>query len=165
MRLAIRTAGALAALLLVLATIAFGVGIGIERAEEGENAEPAAIEQPLVDGAGGEPSGLPGEVAGEGHEEEEILGIEFESTPLVVTGVVASLLLALALWRLPRRWVLALGALFCAAFAVLDGIGVSRKLGEETTIAVLAGAALVLHLGAALVAASALRPDRAAATG
>jgi hypothetical protein len=113
----------------------FGIGIAIEKAEEGEQA----------------------------HEAEEILGIEVESTPLVVTGVVVSLLIAAALWRLRRRWVLGLGALFCLAFAVLDGIEVSRKLGEETTIAILALAALMLHAGAAALAAGGLRSPAAAA--
>jgi hypothetical protein len=159
MRLTRRGAGALAALLLLLATVAFGIGIGIEKAEEGEHSESAAIEQPQGDGT-------PAEAAApeEGHE-EEILGIEVESTPLVVTGVVVSLLLALALWRLPRRAVLALGALFCLAFAVLDGIEVSRKLGEETTIAILALAALVLHAGAAAAAAMGLRSHAAEPAG
>ena len=57
-------------------------------------------------------------------------------------------------WFGDRRWVLGLVALFCLGFAVLDGIEVSRKWGDEATIAVLALLALVLHAAAGAVAAS-----------
>ena len=55
-------------------------------------------------------------------------------------------------WLGDRRWVLALVAAFCLGFAVLDGIEVTRKWGDETTIALLALLALLSHAGAAAVA-------------
>lgn len=123
--LSARAGRRLTAALLLLATLAFGIGIAIEKAEEGEA----------------------------GHAEEGLLGIELESTPLVIAGIVVSMVLALALWRSARRiWMLELTALFCLGFAVLDGIEVSRKWGDETTIAALALAAMVLHAGAAVTA-------------
>ena len=86
--------------LLLLATVAFAIGIAIERAEEGE----------------------------EGHAEETLLVVELKSTPLVIVGLVASLALVGAVWRFgERRWPLGLTAIFCLGFAVLDGIEASRK--------------------------------------
>lgn len=108
--------------LLLGATVAFGIGIAVEKAEEGEA----------------------------GHTEETLLGIELESTPLVLAGVIASLILGFALWRYGRRrWLLGLTAIFCLGFAVLDGIEASRKWGDEVTIAGLAIAAMALHAAAA----------------
>lgn len=120
----------LAAALLLAATVAFGIGIAIEKAEEGES----------------------------GHAQETLLGIELESTPLVLTGRIASLVLVVAVWRFgQRRRLLGLTALFCLGFAVLDGTEASRKWGDETTIAALAILAMVLHAAAALVAGGLLR--------
>jgi hypothetical protein len=123
-----RSARVLAVILLLLATLAFGIGIAIEKSEEGEHSGAAGVVQ----------------------SEETILGIEAESTPLIVLGLAASLVAAAGLWWFgDRRWVLGLVALFCLGFAVLDGIEVSRKWGDEATIAVLALLALVLHADAA----------------
>lgn len=136
--------------LLLLATAAFGVGVAIEKAEEGEHSEPAAV----VRSEGGE-AGTEAEAASaeEGHEEETLLAVELESTPLVILGFLASLLVAGAVWRLgDRRVVLGLAAAFCLGFAILDGVEVARKWGDETTIALLALLALLAHAGAAAVA-------------
>ena len=61
---------------------------------------------------------------------------------------------ATASLRSSPRPVLGLVALFCLGFAVLDRIEMSRKWGDETTIAVLALLALVLHAAAGAVAAA-----------
>lgn len=147
-----RRAGALAALFLLLATIAFGIGIGIEKVEEGEHGEPTAVEQPQD--AANEPA------AEEAHAEEELFGIDLEATPLVITGAALALLLMLALWRLSTPPVLAIAVLFCLGWAVLDGIEASRKLSEEATIGVLALVALGFHAGAATAAAVGVRGQR-----
>lgn len=146
--------------LLLLATAAFGIGVAIEKAEEGEHSEPAAV----VPSEGGEVGVAEAVSAQEGHEEETTLGVELESTPLVILGFVASLLVAGAVWRLgDRRVVLALAAAFCLGFAILDGVEVARKWGDETTIALLALLALLSHAGAGAVAgALAAREERSA---
>lgn len=123
------------ALLLLGATVLFATGISIEKAEEGEH--------------------------GSGHE-ETILGIEPESTPLVMLAVVASLLLVVALWRRPGSpavmWV---AVVFCAGFAVMDVLEVAHKLEEdESTIAVIAALVAALHAAAAASALALLRRAR-----
>jgi hypothetical protein len=70
------------------------------------------------------------------HDEESLLGIETESTPLIALGTVLSLLIAVAVWRFATvLWVIPLAALFCLGFAALDAIEVGRKWGDETSIA------------------------------
>ncbi|MGD9570479.1 MAG: hypothetical protein AB7V62_01170 [Thermoleophilia bacterium] len=121
----------LALALLLLATLAFAIGVGIEKAEAGEHS-----------GASG------------GHAEETLLGVETESTPLIVAGIVLSLIVALAVWRFGRRVdVLVAASAFCLGFAVLDGIEMARKWGDEATIAVLASLAMLLHAAAAVLLA------------
>ncbi len=146
-----RTGRLLVVVLLLLATAAFGIGVAIEKSEEGDHAEPAAAAH---DEAGEDAGAASAEATpAEEDEEETIFGIEAESTPLVIVGLVLSLVVAGAVWLFGRwRWMLAVSALFCLAFAILDGIEASRKWGDETTIAALAIAALILHAGAALVA-------------
>lgn len=51
---------------------------------------------------------------------EELLGINLESSPLVVLAVIVSVALAAATWRSDRKLILLITALFAAAFAVLD---------------------------------------------
>jgi hypothetical protein len=135
-----RRAGRVAAVLLLLATIAFGIGIAIEKAEEGEG--------------------------GAAHAEETLLGIEVESPAIIALGLVLSLVAIAAVLRAPERpWVVEAVAVFCAGFAVLDAIEVGRKWGDETTIALLALVAALLHLAAAAVlAAAAARRPAAGAT-
>ena len=61
-----------------------------------------------------------------------------------------SLALAGAAIRWPRREVLAAAAVFCLAFAALDGREVLHQLDENSnTVATLAALALLLHLAAA----------------
>lgn len=150
----------LVAVLLLLATVVFVIGVSIEKAEEGEHSEPAAaVHAPESGEAGADESANQqpvAEAAGadEGHKSETLFGIETESTPLVILGVALSLVAAGAAWWLgDRRWVLALVALFCLGFAVLDGIEAGRKWGEEATIAALALLALLLHFAAGVRAA------------
>jgi hypothetical protein len=125
-----RGAGRVAAVQLLLATLAIGIGITIEKAEEGEG--------------------------GAAHAEETPLGIEVESPAIIALGLVLSLIAIAAVLRAPERpWVLEAVAVFCAGFAVLDAIEVGRKWGDEITIALLALVAALLHLAAAAVLATA----------
>lgn len=88
------------------------------------------------------------------HTGERILGINLESTPLVATAVVISVLLAAATWRRDHRFVVLITALFAAAFAALDLAEFSHRLRRPAiTIAVIAAViAHILHAAAALLA-------------
>lgn len=146
------------ALLIALATILFAIGISIEKSET--DAEPS--EAGLVEGEAAEVEAAEGEAAevqaaetkdgeGEGEEEEEtLLGINLESTPLVVLAVITSLALAAGAWARPDwRTLLTVIAIAMLAFAILDIREVIQKLDEdETGIAALAGLVAALHLAA-----------------
>ena len=145
--------------LMLLATVAFVIGVSIERRsghtestsehtashESGEAAE-------HTEGAHGE--------AGEGHvvepraeKSETIAGIDVESTPIVAVAVVVSLGLAGAALRWPRREMFAVAATFCVAFAILDGREFAHQLDEQAGgVATFAALALLFHLAAAGVA-------------
>lgn len=84
---------------------------------------------------------------------EEILGVNLESTPLVVLAVIVSIALAAATWRSDRKLVLLVTALFAAMFAALDVAELSHQIKESAaTIAVIAGVIAVMHAAAALLA-------------
>ncbi len=84
---------------------------------------------------------------------ERILGINLESTPLVVFALITSVALAAATWRRDHRLILLVAALFAAAFAVLDVAEFSHQIRQSAaTIAVVAAIIAVLHAGAGLLA-------------
>ncbi len=84
---------------------------------------------------------------------ERILGINLESTPLVVAAVAVSFVLAAATWRRDRRLVLLVTALFAAGFALLDVAEFSHQIRRSAvTIAVIAAVIALLHAVAALLA-------------
>jgi heme/copper-type cytochrome/quinol oxidase subunit 3 len=84
---------------------------------------------------------------------ERIVGVNVESTALVVLAVVISGALAAATWRTDRKPILLVTALFAAAFAVLDVAELSHQIRESaTTIAALAAIIAVLHATAAFLA-------------
>jgi len=84
---------------------------------------------------------------------ERILGINLESTPLVVLALIISVALAAATWRRNHRLVLLVAALFAAAFAVFDVAEFSHQIRQSAaSIAVIAAIIAVLHAGAALLA-------------
>ena len=86
-----------------------------------------------------------------GGESDTVLGIDVESTPLIVLAVVASLALAAGAWARPdSRGLLTLIGIAMLAFAVLDIREVVHQLDEdETGLALLAGLVALLHLAAA----------------
>lgn len=145
----------LLAVLIVLATAAFALGVGLEKSETHE--EPAT-ETAHIEGAEGEAGEEVHSEEGEAHEEtgEEVLGIDLESTPLVILAVVGSLALAAGVWLRPDLRVLLL-IVFVAmlAFAVLDVREVFHQVDESNEgIAALAVAVALLHLAAAGLALS-----------
>lgn len=136
---------------IVLATAGFALGIAVERATVAEpHTETATHDEASEEGheVGG------GEAAPEATSDETVLGLNLESTPLVVAAVVGSLLLAGAVWVWPRsRPLLVVVALAMLAFAVLDIAEVAHQLDESrvgvATIAVIVAA---LHLAAVATA-------------
>lgn len=84
---------------------------------------------------------------------ERVLGVNLESTPLVVAAVAVTVVLAAATWRRDRRLVLLVTAVFAAGFAVLDVAEFSHQIRRSAiTIAVIAAVIAILHAAAALLA-------------
>src|SRR5262245_25526631 len=152
--------------LIVLSTVAFAVGVILERSSEEPAAEGSGTAAPAhqeggggtLEGSGDEASGEAGPVL-EGSNEEPsgegaVGGIDPESTPLVVFAIVASLLIAAGCWFRPDwRLLLLVTAYVMAAFAVLDLRELIHQLEESNTgLAVVAGAVAILHAAAAATA-------------
>jgi hypothetical protein len=161
----------LAALLLVLATVVFVIGVMAERSMAGEAAETRPYEAVTVSSNEQPEEGEAAEGAGEeahadevaephseaGETSETIVGINLESTRTVIAAVVISLFLAAALyfWGTPATLIVA-GAV-ALLFAVLDLREVAHQLSEgRSGLVVVALLAAVLHAGAAVVAGLAL---------
>ncbi len=135
--------------LLIAAAGLFAVGIATEgdvhhdnvaTAESGEHAE-------ATEAAGHRQQGETAETG------ERVLGINLESTPLVVLAVIISVALAAATWRHDHRLILLATALFAAAFAVLDVAEFSHQIRRSAiTISAIAATIAVLHAAAALLA-------------
>ena len=145
------------AALLAAATVLFAVGLIAERSEDDAHAEPAAghAEAP------GEEAGAPEDSHDQSRPAEDegaetVLGVDLESTPLVVFAVLAGLgVAALAASRLARerRFLIAVGA-FALAWAALDAREVVHQLDEShTAVAFLAMTVALLHVAAPAVAA------------
>jgi hypothetical protein len=156
--------------LLVASTALFAVGVIAERSSRDTHTEPAAVHAAETGGESGEPAGTHGEggaseatASGEGghvesateHAEgERLLGIDVESTPLVVLAVLAGLALAaLAASRfgLLRGFLLAV-VVIGLAWAALDVREVVHQLDESRTgVAVVAIAVAALHVMVAAI--------------
>ena len=103
-----------------------------------------------------------GEAEAEQEEEElQPLGIDLESTPLVVAAAIVSLIVAgMVAWRPTRGWLLAV-LILGIAFAAIEVAEVVRQAEEENTGALLlALAACVTHAVAAVLAANEIRAPR-----
>jgi hypothetical protein len=117
----------LLAILIVVATATFAIGAAIENSDEGS--EPG---EPHVEAAESEGEAAEAEPVSE--DDETLLGIDAESTPLVVAVVIAVAMLV---------------------FAVLDLREVFHQADEANAgLAALAAAVAALHLGAAGLAFS-----------
>ena len=154
------------AVLIVLASGVFAVGVALERSEE-DSESPAHVEAEAEEShvEGEEAEGLD-ETEGEGGEEEEsetLLGIDLESTPLVILAVLGSLALAAGVWLRPDLgWLLVLVGVAMGAFAILDVREFFHLLDESREgIAVLAALVAVLHATAAWLALSRREPQAA----
>ena len=162
--------------LLVASTVMFAVGVVAERSSADTHAEPATANAREVAGerAGAREEGE-GSAAGEAsHDEgaadetrsdenEAVLGVDVESTPLIVLAVLVGLALAgLAAIRFGRRpGVLIAIALIALAWAALDVREVAHQLDESrTAIAVIAIVVAALHLAVALLAGTMAARER-----
>lgn len=173
-----------AALVLLLATVVFVIGIRAEQSLAGEAAEfrtaensavtsDGRVEEPAeqasenrVEGEAAEESS--GEAAGGGAAEtagedeaneasETLLGISPESSGAVAAAVVVSVALAAALWLWGAPIVLIVSAGFALLFAAFDLREVAHQLSEAAGgLASIAVLATVLHVGVAVLAGLAL---------
>ena len=144
--------------LLVASTALLAVGVSIERPEADTHVEPAAAQSEAAEPEGaheeeGEAASEP--VPGEtGSEDERVLGVDLESTPLIVLAVLAGLgLAALAASHFGRlRGVLLSIAAIALVWAILDVREVAHQLDESRDgLALIAMTVAVLHLAAAAV--------------
>lgn len=155
--------------ILVLSTAVFAAGVITERSEGSERAESASAHEEA--GAGSAPAEE--EPAGEAHadEGEVVLGIDVESTALIILAIIAGFglaaIVATGLGRAPA--VLLVIALIAFVWAALDIREVVHQLdGSRGGIAVVAAITAVLHLGAAALAgtlAARARHSRSGSTG
>ena len=138
-------------LLILLASTGFVIGVAIEKS----SVEEPHTDVPAVSGEGGheEEEATEGgtEAPTGGESSETVLGLDVESTPLVVTAGVFSLVLAGAAWAWPRlRPLLVVVILAMLAFAVLDVAEVVHQLDTSRAgLAIIAAIVAALHLGAA----------------
>jgi hypothetical protein len=156
-------------LLLVGSGLLFAIGSTIERHQQ--HKEPAASKPAGESGgeSGGETSS--GENAkhvekSHGEAGAKLLGVNTESVALTVIAVVASLLLALAVWlgRWPRLVLLCVSG-FGLVFAAGDGRELVHQLDESNAgLATIAAILIGLHLAVTVLAAT-LFPRRGGAGG
>jgi hypothetical protein len=159
-------------LLLVGSGLLFAIGSTIERHQHHAEARPSAgssTESSTSGESGGENgSGESTKHIEKGHGEAgaKVLGVNTESVALMVVAVVASLLLALAVWL--GRWsrlVLFGVAGFGLVFAAGDGRELVHQLDESHAgLAAIAAILIGLHLSVTALAA-ALLPRRGDASG
>jgi hypothetical protein len=127
-----------------------------EAAEAGEAGDAAAGEAAEGrDGEHGEAADRGEAAPGEHHAEARLLGIDLETTPLLVIAVAAGLgLAALAASRVgTSRAVLVVVALAALVWAALDIREIAHQVDESRSgIAAIAAAVAALHLAAAAVA-------------
>jgi hypothetical protein len=144
--------------LIVVASALFALGAAIEPSDhhdEGVASEP--VEH--VEGEQGESTEAHAEEAGgesgeAGDQNEDLFGVDVESTPLVVLAVVGSLALALAAYLRPGwRPLLLVIAIAMLAFAALDIRELLHQLDESNEdVAAIAAIVAALHVAASGVA-------------
>lgn len=139
------------ALLLLASAAAFGVGRELERSvearseERGEALPPEGSE--TAEGRVPSVLGL-----------KELFGIDPDSPPLTVAGVVLTLVLAAGVTLSASRALLKAVALFGLAFVILDIWELARQIERSRTSLVVAAALVgALHLPVAMTAIFALR--------
>jgi hypothetical protein len=131
----------LAALLIAGAAL-FAIGVAAERANDHHGSETTEHTESAETGEAHSVSGLVSHL---------------ESIPLVVTGCIASLLLALAVVRRQDRRLLLLITGFAVAFTLLDVTEVVHQINDhQIAIGLLAAAVAIVHGAAAGLTATAI---------
>ena len=158
------------ALLLVASACLFAVGSALERHQGHREARVTESTAPTGEASSSE-SGEEGTVAESlSHQEAatkevgvKILGVDTESVALSVVAVALSLLLAAAVWRFGSMPVLLVVAAFGLVFAAGDVRELAHQLSESrASIAAIAAALVVLHLGVSSLAGLPVPRARAA---
>lgn len=164
--------------LLFAATLAFVLGVSLERNAVGTESPTTSIQTSggTIGESGGEaqenkekaggPADSPAGVEGS----ERVLGVDLESLPAVIVMVGLSVLLAAAAWWRPARAVLIIAVLFCTGALLLDLVEVSRQISQNSPgIAAVAVLVALLHAmagasaGMAAAAPHGARPSPAGA--
>lgn len=154
--------------LLIAGAALFAVGVIAERGRGDHHDAVTTAQGEAGESAGHDESGEGSAVVGASESSSETVGgVNLESVPLVIAGVIASLALAALVWRRKERWLLWVAAGFAAAFAALDVAEVVHQIREKgAAIAVIGAIVALVHLAAVLVAeqrasATASRPASA----
>ena len=148
--------------LLVVSTALFAAGAITERSRTGEHTEPATAQAHESEARETVAERPPGPA--DSGERESLLGVDVESTPLILLAVIAGLaLVALVAAPLGRRPAVLLAiAATAIAWAALDVREAVHQIDESRTgIAMLAIGVAALHLAAAAVAARLAARERA----
>ena len=91
--------------------------------------------------------------ASETGESERVLGLNLESTPMIVLAVAVSVALAALTWRLNTSLLLLATIAFAVAFGVLDLAELGHQTNESRTrLVVIAALLAVIHFAAAAIA-------------
>jgi hypothetical protein len=157
---------------LIASTVLFAVGVAIERSRAETTETPSGEVSHADEGTGAE--GTEGGSGGEGsnaepatateapHSDVVFLGVDLESWWLVGVAVVFSLGLALMVWSLPVRSVLALTGVVALIFAAFDLAEVTHQVSaSKMGLVAIAAAVALLHLVTVGLAAAAFRAPEA----
>ncbi len=154
--------------LLIAGAALFAIGVAAERnatsnhtatgAETVHTEQPASETTAHASESGGTETPLAEQPATEpaGHTEsspETVLGVNLESTALVVVAAIVALALAVLTWRLNLRLLLITTVAFAAVFTAFDVAELVHQIKESRAgIAALAAVITLLHVAAALAA-------------
>ena len=127
--------------LLIVAAAVFAVGVATEGDVHDSHRVTESTSEAAEQGGAAE------------QEATRLLGVNLESTRLVVVAIGVSVALAAATWRTDRKLVLLATGIFAAGFAALDVAELRHQIEESAaTIAVIAAIVALLHAAAALLA-------------
>jgi heme A synthase len=151
--------------LLIIAATLFVIGTAVERnndAHQYETALATTVSEGIAPAEGSEAEAAESAATvqpADNHTEagestnEQVLGINLESTPLVAIAVIVSLALAVATWRSDSKLAWLITAAFAAVFAIVDIAEFIHQLDRSKAgLAVLAALIAIIHAGAALLA-------------
>jgi len=153
---------AIVAILLVLATVVFALGVAAEGSQGEADEHRESVSESVAEhneGAERDEELEATDELSDSHEDEEtLLGVDIESPALIAAAVAASLALAAGALLIRSRKVLVVIVVFALLFVLLDIREVLHQADESNTgLIVAAAAAGLLHLGAAAAAAREVR--------